>query len=292
MGAVRRPTLEALRRAPVTRLAVGRRWRRAGSAGGSCCWRVDAAGERVAGRRGSSRGRGRWSSISRQGRARPGSSPRRRCSPGGRLITSDREPGMVEAAERVAAGLGVTNAEFRVLDAERARPCRRERRRRAQPVRLHPPRRPAAGARARSAACCGRGGRLAFSVWAGARAEPVDDGARRGDGRARPPRAAVGGRGAAVRAAQPRVDPSRSLAAAGFAEAEIEELPVAYRFADADELWFFVSELRGPVALALAELRRRGARRGARRDRGPRHAHADGGFELGGVSLNVAVSSR
>ena len=27
-----------------------------------------------------------------------------------------------------------------------------------------------------------------------------------------------------------------------------------YRFADADELWFFVSELRGPVALALAEL--------------------------------------
>ena len=31
-------------------------------------------------------------------------------------------------------------------------------------------------------------------------------------------------------------------------------MPVGYRFADADELWFFVSELRGPLALALGEL--------------------------------------
>ena len=62
------------------------------------------------------------------------------------------------------------------------------------------------------------------------------------------------------------------LAAAGFAEPEIEEMPVAYRFADADELWFFVSELRGPVALALAELARGRAGRDPRRDRGPRHA--------------------
>ncbi len=54
----------------------------------------------------------------------------------------------------------------------------------------------------------------------------------------------------------PAVTPSRSrrfLPTAGSAAA-IEEMPVGYRFADADELWFFVSELRGPVALALAEL--------------------------------------
>ena len=44
------------------------------------------------------------------------------------------------------------------------------------------------------------------------------------------------------------------MTTAGFGEPEIEEMPIAYRFADADELWFFVSELRGPVALALAEL--------------------------------------
>src|SRR5207237_3739464 len=46
----------------------------------------------------------------------------------------------------------------------------------------------------------------------------------------------------------------RLLDEAGFDETEIVELPVAYRFANADELWFFVSELRGPVALALAKL--------------------------------------
>src|SRR5215831_17751033 len=38
--------------------------------------------------------------------------------PGGRLITADREQGMVDAARRAAAELGVTNAEFRVLDAD------------------------------------------------------------------------------------------------------------------------------------------------------------------------------
>src|SRR6185437_15653975 len=37
-----------------------------------------------------------------------------RLEPGGRLITSDREPAMVEAARRRAAELGVRNAEFRV----------------------------------------------------------------------------------------------------------------------------------------------------------------------------------
>ena len=44
------------------------------------------------------------------------------------------------------------------------------------------------------------------------------------------------------------------LADLHFAVSDLEEMEVAYRFADADELWFFVSELRGPVALALADL--------------------------------------
>src|SRR5262249_59354578 len=42
-----------------------------------------------------------------------------RLGPEGRLITSDLSPAMLEAAERVAVELGVTNAEFRVLDGER-----------------------------------------------------------------------------------------------------------------------------------------------------------------------------
>ena len=78
------------------------------------------------------------------------------------------------------------------------------------------------------------------------------------------------------------------LAAAGFGEPEIEEMPVAYRFADADELWFFVSELRGPVALALAELPE--AERAEIRAEIESRAATGEGYELGGVSLNVAVA--
>jgi ubiquinone/menaquinone biosynthesis C-methylase UbiE len=37
----------------------------------------------------------------------------------GRLISSDFSPQMARAAERVAAELGILNADFRVLDAER-----------------------------------------------------------------------------------------------------------------------------------------------------------------------------
>src|SRR5262249_3903924 len=42
-----------------------------------------------------------------------------RLAPGGRLITSDLSPSMLEAAERLGIEWGVTNASFRVLDAER-----------------------------------------------------------------------------------------------------------------------------------------------------------------------------
>ena len=43
---------------------------------------------------------------------------------------------------------------------------------------------------------------------------------------------------------------------------------MSYRFADADELWAFVAELRGPIALAIERARRARARRCARRARG------------------------
>ena len=68
-------------------------------------------------------------------------------------------------------------------------------------------------------------------------------------------------------------------------------MAVAYRFVDAEELWLFVSELRGPVALALAAaVRRASARRSAARSERRATARRHG-FELGGISLNVAVVS-
>jgi hypothetical protein len=83
---------------------------------------------------------------------------------------------------------------------------------------------------------------------------------------------------------------ARLLADAGFAESEIEELPIAYRFADADELWAFAAELRGPIALAIERLDEpdRAAVRAGLEARAQRTA--DGGFALAGVSLNAVAS--
>jgi SAM-dependent methyltransferase len=205
----------------------------------------------------------------------------------GRLISSDRSPNMVEAARRAGEELGLTNVEYRVLDAERLEldegsvdgvlsrfgyvlkgdppPALREVRRVLRP-----------------------GGRFAFSVWAERERNPwmtvpaavmVELGHME-------PRRPDRGDPFAVRSAE---HTRKLLADAGFAESEVEELPMRYRFADADELWAFASELRGPIALAIEGLdaaAQAGVRAEleARADRTP-----DGGYALAGVSL-VAVA--
>ena len=205
----------------------------------------------------------------------------------GQLISSDLSPNMVEAAQRVAGLFAVANAEFRVLDAERLDlpdasvdgvlsrfgyilkgdppPALREIRRVLR-----------------------ESGRLAFAVWA-----------ERAQNRWMTVPAAVmieRGHLAPETQEQTRLSEKRNsltirrlLDDAGFGEAEVEEMPVGYRFANREELWFFVSELRGPVALALAKLD--DAERRAVRDEIERRAdHAGRGFELTGVSLNVLTS--
>jgi ubiquinone/menaquinone biosynthesis C-methylase UbiE len=208
-----------------------------------------------------------------------------RLEPGGRLITSDREPAMVEAARRRAHELGVANAEFRVLDAGRLElpdaSVDGVVSRFGYILRGEPPR-----ALAEIRRVLRPGGRLCFSVWAARERNPwmtVPADMLVEGGHLAPP-------GEAEQRLSARRNPEsirRLLADAGFAEPEIEELRVAYRFADADELWFFISELRRPVALALASLSE-AERETIRRELEKRTPRADNVYELGGISLNVA----
>jgi SAM-dependent methyltransferase len=207
--------------------------------------------------------------------------------PGGRLITSDREEAMVDAARRLAGTLGVTNAEFRVLDAD-ALDLPDESvdgvlNRFGYILHGEPPR--ALGEIRR---VLRPGGTLAFSVWAARELNswmtvPADVMVERGH---------LGPQSEAEARLSARRNPESIralLAAAGYGEPEIAEIPVAYRFSDAEELWFFASELRGPVALALAELPEE-ERAAVRSEIETRATRAGDGWELGGISLNVAVS--
>jgi ubiquinone/menaquinone biosynthesis C-methylase UbiE len=210
-----------------------------------------------------------------------------RLGPGGRLISADLEPAMVEAAERLGAARGIANAEFRVLDRRRLDlaaasvdgvlcrfgyilkgeppPALREIRRVLRP-----------------------GGRLAFAVWAERGRNPwmtVPTQVMVARGHLEGPTAGE----LELSARRNPQSIARLLADSGFSPPEIEEMPVAYSFADADELWIFVSELRGPVALALAVLDEP-ERAAVRAEIEALAGGPYGGFELAGVSLNVVTS--
>ena len=156
---------------------------------------------------------------------------------------------MVEAARRAGDELGLANVEYRVLDSERLdlpdASVDGVLSRFGYVLKGDPP-----PALAEVRRVLRPGGRFAFSVWAERERNPwmtvpaavmVDLGHM-------PPRRPDRGDPFAVRSAE---HTAKLLADAGFAHTEVEELPMSYRFADADELWAFASELRGPIALAI-----------------------------------------
>jgi ubiquinone/menaquinone biosynthesis C-methylase UbiE len=215
----------------------------------------------------------------------------RRVGHDGRLISSDFSPEMVRAAERAGTELGITNAEFRVLDAEDLDldgdsvdgvVCRFG-------LMLFPNASRALGEIRR---VLRDGGRFACSTWGPPDKNPwmtTSAGIVIERGLMDPPGGGDGGPGMFAMADAQTIAPL--FEAAGFESVRTETMDVAWRFGSADELWAFASELQGPVAVAISELGPE-ERADVRRELEERaRPFADGrGYALPGLALNTVAS--
>ena len=175
-----------------------------------------------------------------------------RLGPGGRLISTDLVPEMVEAARARAAELGLENAEFRVADAQRldlpsesvdAVLCR-------WGYMLLPD--PAAGL-AETSRVLRPGGRLAFAVWAEADRNPWGAVAGRALirlGLLEPPAPDAPGPFRLGDVARVR----SLVAGAGFEEPVVEEVALTWRYPSFEDWWRVSSDLSSTLSSALRRL--------------------------------------
>ena len=171
----------------------------------------------------------------------------------GRVIVTDFTPEMVAAARRRAEELGVQNAAFRVLDAERMdlgtdivddALCRW-----AYMLMIDP-----SAAFAETRRVLRPGGRLAFSVWAARERNPalsLVGGVLESQGHIPPPDPEAPSAFAMAEVGRIR----ELVVGAGFAEPDIEEVAFRWTFADQDAYWRYVTETAAsssPVLRALS----------------------------------------
>ena len=171
----------------------------------------------------------------------------------GRLITSDLSPAMLDAARRRGAERGVTNVDYRIIDAERMELaddsvdgvlCRFGYMLMADP----------AAAFAETRRVLRPGGRLALSVWGALERNPFFAiiGISLVQGGHIPPPEPPPAPGPFSMASAERLE--GLLHGAGFAEVRTEEVPGRFVVLDADEYLSVIADTAGPIALALREL--------------------------------------
>jgi len=175
-----------------------------------------------------------------------------RVGDGGRVLSTDFSPEMVGVARRLGDARGLTNVEYRVLDAEAMDlddesadrvVCRWGYMLMADP----------AAALSETKRVLHSGGPLAFAVWAAPERNPwaaLPAKVLIERGHMPPPEPGTPGIFAMA-------DPERVRALvseAGFGEPEPEEIAFEFRYADADDLWDTLVRLAGPLARALKSL--------------------------------------
>jgi ubiquinone/menaquinone biosynthesis C-methylase UbiE len=207
----------------------------------------------------------------------------------GRLISTDFSRHMVEVARRRGAELGLRNADYRVMDAERIELdddsvdgvlCRFGYMLMADP----------AAALSETRRVLRPGWRLALSVWGAPERNPW---------------ASIGGRLLVERGHMPPPEPDAPgifamaseertralLGGAGFTTVRTEEVPVRFAFRDVDDYVSWATNTAGALAMVIRGLSddERETIKGQLVDAFSPFA-ADGGYEFPGVTLNAVAS--
>jgi SAM-dependent methyltransferase len=207
----------------------------------------------------------------------------------GRLISTDFSPEMIEVARRRGTELGLSNVDYRVIDAERIELdadsvdgvlCQSTYMLVGDPA--------AALAETRRVLRPGR--RLALSVWGAPERNPwASIGGMILVERGHLPPPEPGAPGVFSMASEERTTPL--LGGAGFSSIRTEEVPVRFAFRDLDDYEQWVSDVAGPFAMVVRGLPEdeRGVLRARLREAFIPFT-ADGGYELPGVALCAVTS--